>query len=286
MLQEIDVQDINIDLGVKTSPIFEKEAQNDVQIILFKVNYEGFENSYNKKVCGKTCYDYVKKVCSGFKTIETEILATDDPVFYAKSLIDDSYKFTALLFTDTPLLTSSTFLGAVDYARLKNVNMIRLYRGFIFNTEYLKCLSNLYLKEPMDFEPQDFLVCKNFNALNQINKIMQERIYNYHFQNGVEIVGTPIIDADAYIAQGSKILGACQILGATQIDKNVVVNNSILSGAIVGENSFINNSCVSDSILQNNVKVEPFSVIKNKSIICQNVTVSSLSKINNQKIEK
>ncbi len=285
MLQEIAVQDININLGTKTSPIFEKEAQKDVQIILFKVNYSNFENSYNKKICGKTCLEYVKKVCAGFKTIETEISASDDPIFYAKSLLDKSYKFTALLFTDTPLLTTSTFLGAVDYARLKNVNMIRLYRGFVFNTDYLCSLTNLYLKEPMDFEPQDFLVCKNFKSLNQINQIMQERIYNYHFENGVEIVGNPIIDADAFIEKGSKVIGASQILGATQIGEGVIVNNSVLSNAIVGKNSVINKACVSDSILQNDVKVEPFSIIKNKSIVCNNVTVKSLSKINNQKVE-
>ena len=35
------------------------------------------------------------------------------------------YKYTALLFSDTPLLTSSTFLGALDYARLKKINMLK-----------------------------------------------------------------------------------------------------------------------------------------------------------------
>ena len=137
----------------------------------------------------------------------------------------------------------------------------------------------------MDYEAQDFLVCKDYNTLNQITNIMQERIYNYHFENGVEIVGKPIIDADAFIQKSSKVLGASQILGNSQVGEGSIINNSILSGAIVGENCIINSSCISDSILKRGVRVEPFCVIKNKSIVCENVTVKSLSKMNNQKLE-
>ena len=288
MVEELVKTDINIDfkLDEKLSPIYNTDVNGDVQIVLFKVNYEGFEKAYLQKVCGKTCYEYVKKVCSNFKTIETEINSTDDPVFYAKSLINKDYKFTALLFCDTPLLTSSTFLGALDYARLKNVNMLRLYRGFIFNTEYLNTISNLYLKEPMDYESQDFIVCKNYRTLHQINNLMQERIYNYHFENGVTIVGNPIINADAIISRGSKIIGSSQILCSSQIAQNSIINNSIINNTIVGENCFIENSVITDSIVKNNAKVEPFCNIQNKSIICENVCVKSGSYINNQKIEK
>ena len=189
MVEELVETDVNVSLNLNVSPIYNDKAEKDVQIVLFKVNYEGFKEAYNQKICGKTCYQYVKKVCEGFKTIETEIDSTDDPVFYAKTLISKDYKYTVILFSDTPLLTTSTFKGALDYARLKSVNMLRLHRGFIFDTNYLFSISNLYLKEPINFEPQDFLVCKNYKALYEITKIMQSRIYNYHFENGVKISG-------------------------------------------------------------------------------------------------
>lgn len=288
MVEELVKTDININFNLeeKLSPIYNTESKNDVQIVLFKVAYEGFENSYNQKVCGKTCLEYVKKVCSGFKTFETEINSTDDPIFYAKSLIGKEYKYTAILFSDTPLLTSSTFLGAVDYARLKNINMLRLFRGFIFNTDYLFTISNLYLKEPMDYEPQDFLVCKDYKSLHEINNIMQQRIYNYHFENGVKIVGNPIIHADAFIGGGSIIIGASQILSGTQIGEKSVVNNSVINNSIVGENCFIESSVIEESILKNKVKIEPFACIKNKSIVCDNVCVKSFTIVNNKKVEK
>lgn len=285
MVEELVKTDVNINLGLNVSPIYEKQAIDDVQIVLFKVNYNEFQDSFNQKVCGKTCYEYVKKVCTGFKTIETQINSTDDPVFYAKALIGKEYKYTALLFTDTPLLTSSTFLGALDYARLKNINMLRLYRGFIFNTSYLFSIENLYLKEPMDYEAQDFLVCKNFKSLHEISNIMQERIYNYHFENGVKIEGHAIIDADVFIGKNTTICNS-QLLNNTQIEEGVVITNSCLNNAIVGENSKINCAVIEDSILKSNVLIEPFSSIKNKSIICENVKIGCFSQINNQKIEK
>lgn len=285
MTEEIIKKDINLDFNM--SPIYDLPHEKDVQIVLFKVNYDEFDtHAYNQTICGKTCYEYVKKVCTGFKTIETEIGSQEDPVFYAKSLISREYSYTALLFTDTPLLTTSTFLGALDYAKLKNVNILRLYRGFIFDTDYLFTIQNLFLKEPVQYEPQDFLVCNSYKNLHEITKVMQERIYNYHFENGVKIVGAPDIDADVFIGSGCEIWGASQLFGNTQLSANVVINNSTLNNSIVGENSCILNSFVENSILKTKVVVEPFVCIKNKSIVCENVTIKSGLLIDNQKIEE
>ncbi len=282
---EVIERDINIDLDLNLSPIYDKKVEQDVQIVLFKVTYKGLNNAYNQKVCGKTCYEYVKKVCAGFKTVEKEIDSTADPVHEAKSILNTNFKYTAILFSDTPLLRASTFLGALDYARLKNVNMLRLYRGFIFDTSYLMSISNLYLKEPMDYEAQDFKVCKDNKSLYEISNIMQQRIFDYHFENGVQIIGNTIIDADVFIGKGASVCNS-QLLNNTQIGENTKINNAIINNSIVGENNVITNAFVDNSILKNNVTVNAFSCIKNKSIICDNVQVDFNKVIDCQKIEK
>lgn len=282
-LEEIKVD--NIDLKINLSPMYKNDITKDVQIILFKVNYPEISSFFNQKICGKSQYEYLQNVCKGFYTQELEVNFTDNPILRAKSVLSKDYKYTALLFTDTPLLTRSTLLGILDYVKLKDLNFIRLYRGFVFSTSYLQTVDNVYDLKPLDFEAQDFTIVRDNKTLYTAHQIMQERIINYHLEQGVNILGKNVqIDADVSIKSGATISGSSQILGNSSIDKNANICSSIIENSVIGENSKIMSSTIKQSIIQQNVVVEPYCFIDKKSIICNNVAIKSGSRIENKKI--
>lgn len=244
-------------------------VDKDVAVIILKIHNPSFqttEKSFNLKVMGKSMLDWIKlafDTCP-LKEIETDmksdILSTIKPHLTNK-------KYTAVFYSDTPLLERRTFLNIMDWIQVKRMNVLKLERGYVFNTEFIKSCEHIYSgTEEHVFSKEDFLTVFNMSQLEIAGQILKNRIINYHQQNGVQILdkNTTFIDADVEIGKNVIIYPNNMILGESVIEDNAIIGPfCTIKQSKIGANSKISNCYLENSEVKKNTNLSPFTTILN-----------------------
>lgn len=154
------------------------------------------------------------------------------------------------------------------FARSRDVNVLRLTRGFVFNTEYIKGATEIATVQTEYFEEEDFITCYNQKQVAFVSDIIKNRILDFHMSEGVQIVdpNTTFVDCDVIIGAGSVIEPNNVIRGMTMIYPNCVLESgNVITDSIIGENCRIVSSFVSGSKIKERTVVGPFETIIKKS---------------------
>lgn len=280
-----------------------EELDKQVQVVLLLVNNPNFkvEKPYNLNMCGIKMKEWIIKSIKYAPIKEIEIDETDDLISVLKNVDLGNQKYTLVLFSDTPLLKRKTILEIIEYVSIKKLSVLKLTRGYVFETEYLKTIDKLYAPQLHYFDEEDFITCFNFKQFSLINDILQTRIINFHMKNGVLFYNPSScnIDVDVVIEKGVKVYannvlkGKCIIETNSQLLEGNKIENSIIKNDCVIENSHINKSfieencvikpnCVieNNSLIQNNAIINSFSFIKN-SVVKSNSNIEAFSKLEN-----
>ena len=269
----MEIKELETDLFDSVETLIQKislePVDSDTSVIILKIHNPAFqtdEKSYNLKLLGKTMVEWLKQIFGScpIKEIETDqkadILSTIKPHLTNK-------KWTAVFYADTPLLERKTFLNILDYVQVKNINALKLERGYVFNTEFLKQSNHIFFEpEEQKFSQEGFLSVFNMEKLEYATQVLKTRIIAFHQQNGVQIVdkNSTYIDNDANIGKNVIIYPNTIISGNSTIEDGVHLgpNCTIINSTVKKKNSLAN-CFIENSEIKEKTTVKPFSSIIN-----------------------
>ena len=279
MEKEVDVDKILEDLQNKEYFV---KSDNSCDVIILKIDNPAFKlknkKSYNLEILGKSMLDWVKLAVCDFNISEIECDMSSSIFDVVKPYLKNS-KYTMILYADTPLVTKNTISDIVTYVVGKGLKVCKLSRGYVFDTEYLKTCEKVYSLSTYSFNESDFLPVINFAELNKVTAILQHRILEFHFNNGVQLIKpeTLTIEADVVIGSNVVIYPFNELRGETVIGDDVTLysSNTIIS-SIIFNNCNIEKSYIKNSVIKEDCNLLPFCNIYNNSLVNKGNTIASV----------
>lgn len=236
-------------------------------VLLYKnSNFKDLIKPYNLEICGKKMFEWVTSAVDCF---ETKTITCDDSsniVSLVKPLLNDK-KIVVVLYSDTPLISYNTIEDIVDYFNFRGLNVLKLNRGWVFNSEYIKSAESVSSVITHEFGELDFYPVGDYKALNFVTEKIEDKILNFHLENGVIIEDrkSTFIDADVIIGKGVKIRPNNVLRGETFVANNCVLESgNTIENSIIGANCVIKNSYIKNSKITDNMVVGPFEIIEGK----------------------
>lgn len=207
-------------------------------IILLNKNpsFVGVNRPFDLEICGKKMWKYVELAASAYR-VKTTIITPETNIFQVVKPMLTGSRWTLILYSDTPLIQKSTIEEIIDYAQTKGISALKLARGYIFDTQYLKQADGMASENICHFGTEDFMVAFDARQLEFITQIMKSRIIEFHQHNGVIIMdnNTTFIDADVVIESGviihpfNVIKGNSIISRSTTLKSGNIIENSIVA---------------------------------------------------------
>ncbi len=219
-------------------------------------------------LCGKKMIDWVKIASCGCEQKVVDEPSENDLLETLKGLAGD-FKFVVVLYSDTPLLKKETFLDVVKFFSSKNMNVLKLKRGYVFKTEFLQNAQILMSTNVENFGEEDFALIDSAEKISYAFNVLRARILSYHKQNGVVLLGenTIFVDADVEIEPGVVIYPNNVIKGESYIGKNVIIESgNYIIDTIVCDGAFVCQSYIEKSKVGEGKTVGPFARVINQKI--------------------
>ena len=156
---------------------FEFESPKDYKVnaIVLLVENSRLNEGYSLNLLGKQMKDWVRDTVSHFDCKFVLLEEKDNPLEVVKPFIEDE-DYTIVLFSDTPLLKSSTVLDVLDYATTKQLDFCKLPRGFIVNSQNFKSNKIETSAEPNFVEKEDFYSVFDCKTLATAKTVLKNRI--------------------------------------------------------------------------------------------------------------
>ena len=227
--------------------------------------------NYRSLLLGMPMCEWVAGAFEGYNI--TFVDEYDDYCAIAKEY-SDSYTYTIVISGNMPLLNKDNIASLVQYGCFKQAQYVKFTGGIMINNEYLRNtqVPSYDCVYTGDFE--NFYLVENKIQLNQIIKVLTDKIVQYHIANGVEIYGKVTIEPKVEIESGVTIFGGNVIKGYSYISSGTILKeNNVISDSIIGSNCALSSSIITNSKLGNNCFVMPFCVVENKTI-ADNTTIN------------
>lgn len=234
--------------------------KDEVLFVVVKAYHSFVKDLPNVELCGKRLLDWVLNAGSG---CETRIIEDCEDIIGRVRGISTNKNIIAVFYSDTPLLDKGTFNKFCEYFSSHNMNFLRLSRGFIVKSEFLK--NNFTLAQgASELDDKNLLVADSAKVLNLMSNSLYNRILNYHIKNGVIIYGqnTVFIDGDVEIEGGVIIYPNNVIKGQSIIGENAVIESgNVIKNSIISNDAVVRGSYIENSKISAGASIEPFSKI-------------------------
>ena len=264
-------------------------GEYSIKYIILAVDNKNFnitKPSYEIKLFGKSMVEWVKSACEEVPTVIT-VECEHDPIREIKPFLGNS-EWTIVLYSDTPLITNATISKSFNYCLSRHLNVCKLPRGYIFKTEYVKRIEEVYGLENVSVSQNDFLQATDFNTLAKINDLLKNRIYDFHQKNGVFIMdkNSTYIESDVSISKGVTIYPNNSIYGNTEIGEDVVLfaGNRII-GSIISTGATLENSSVVNSVIGEKCRIKN-STVGNDCLIKANCKIIDYASVKESVIDE
>lgn len=236
-------------------------------VLLYKNENFNVRAPYDIEIMGKKMWEWVALSGAGAKIKTTPCTAECDIISLVKPFVKDE-KYTIVLYSDNPLITKSNILEIMEYFKNKGLNVLKLKRGFVFNSKHLKnCDSVLAPTNPI-FDGEEFDAVDNFEMVAKVSDRLRRNILNFHMNNGVYIadIDSTYIDADVIIEKGVRIAQNNTIKGESYIGENTVLEpNNVVINSIISNDVVLRGAYISNSRIAENSIVGPFESIINRN---------------------
>ena len=235
-------------------------------IVLLVENGRLKDNGYSLPLYGKQMKDWVKDCVSHFDCLFVNLGEKDNALEVIKPFIKDE-DFTIVLFSDTPLLTSTTVLDSLDYATTKQLDFCKLPRGFIVKSQNFLNDKITQSAEPAFINKQEFFVVFDSKTLSQAKNEIKNKILEKHLKNKVIIddINSTHIDYQVEIAPFVEIAANNVIKGETKVEENVCLKeNNVIENCLIKKNSVVFYSVLNGVEIEENSNIGPFVVKANK----------------------
>ena len=249
-----------------------QESENPLNNVLFVVLLNRNENfgvraPYDLNVMGKKMWEWVALAGDGAVVKTTPCTEESDILTLIKPFVKDE-EYTMVFYSDTPLLSRESVIEILEYVKSRDLNVLKLARGYVFNSKYLLNCESILATENKLFGGEEFEKIDSFEKLEKVNIKLRDLILKFHMGNGVYIKDTKstYIDADVVIEKGVIIEPNNVIAGQSYIGENTVLeSNNIIKESIISNNVVLKCSYVSNSRISENLIVGPFESIINKN---------------------
>ena len=245
-------------------------VDSDVHVIVLKTDNKTMqttEKSYNLKIWGKSILQWTT---SAFGSCPITFVDADLNSSIQSLVLPhlSGKKWTAIFYADTPLLTRKTFLNILDYVQTKCLDGLKLARGYIFNTEFLKNSNNLNGIAKTDLFADDFFAIFNMTQFQEASQTLKTKILNHHKQNGVQILddNSTFIDADAEIENDVVIFPNNVIAGGSVIKSGSIIEPfCTIKNSVVGKNCRLRSNYLENATLKDGTQTKPFEIFEGDS---------------------
>ncbi len=239
------------------------------------------------KLCGKTMLEWVKNAIPVVSNVTVyEINENTDLEEELKTLLKNG-EYTAVFFSDTPLLQKSTVENIFNYVEIKRLNYCKLHKGFVFKTNDI-ARNNSDILQASYYSEEDFIQCNNLKDLCQIEQILQQRINLSYIENGIRIYNpsSVVIGYGVKIGKRTTIYPNCRILGLTEIGEDCEIReNSTIENSVIENNVSVENSKIEQSVVGFGTKVGPYARIRPNCKIGENCKIGNFCEIKNSTIQ-
>lgn len=268
-------------IETKTAKIQTSINYSDVDVVIFRMK------NFSETLLEKPMIKWVEDVCKKFSPNVVDYDYSEPELSQIINNLGNK-KYTMVLFSFTPLLTSKNIMLCLDYLFLKDYKLIKMTYGYAFETEYLKNINEI--KEPVLFsgDSSEFLKVQSKEEVSYAKDVLQRRIIQNLLSNNVEITNPANVVINAYVVvEGNVTIFPFNTLtGKTIIKSNVVLKEgNYISDSEIGAYSIISNSTVKESTVGSNCIVYPFNTIENNCFIGANSTIKSHNQLNNTYLE-
>lgn len=263
---------LNEDKEIKVKPkeknqLFIEKENVLVIILLYKSEeFKQIIKPYNIEICDKKIVDWVKDSCCEYEIKTVTCDKNSNIVNLIKPLLNEK-PITLVLYADTPLLTNETIIENIDYFSLSGMNVLKLPRGWLFKTEYIKNTDSISAVQTRQFNEFEFKPILNLKDYSVVAKIIKQKILDKHYKNEVIIIDENLtyIGPDVIIEAGTRIEPNNVLKGMTYVGKNCVLEPfNYIKDSIISNNCVIKNSNIIKSKITENMVVGPFEIIENK----------------------
>lgn len=138
-------------------------------------------------------------------------------------------------------------------------------------------------------DPSEFYGINNKKELARAEKILRKRVNDAYMEDGV-IMETPdiiTIQPGVEIGKDTVISGLVKILGKTKIGENCYIEGSTrIVDSEISENVKIDNSIIEESKVGKNTDIGPFSHLRPKADLGENVHIGNFVEVKNSTVGK
>lgn len=260
---------------------------DDICGIILKVSYPNMGDTSAIEILGKPMLEWVRFSLGG--SYHDSIPYSDSvplPIL-VKPYVRRESEYTVILYSDTPLITRKTVLDAVAITKQKQLNVLKMTRGYVIRTAFLLGAEKLYGENPYYFDEEDFMTAFNFKQVALVSEALKNRIITYHMNQGVQFddPSSTFVGCDVIIAKGVRIGPGNIIKGKTVIKERAVIGTrNTIDASIIGEGVFVESSYVLSSSVGAGTSVGPNAYLRPGSEIGSECRIGDFVEIKNSTI--
>ena len=236
------------------------ESVDTIVLLVRSPLFGNFLRPYDISLLGKKMWEWVAAAAPG-KVHTTTCSSESDVLTLIKPFLGNA-KYTLVLYSDTPLITSKTVREIITYDTARDMNVMRLVRGLVLNTEWAKTATTIASTLTQHFSDEEFFTVSSCAQIPMALDTLKMRVLDHLMQTGVVIFdpSSTSIDADTMVESGVQIHGNNTLRGKSLICKGTVLESgNYIENSIIKENCRIFQShIVSEKIEANSVVVAKF----------------------------
>lgn len=238
--------------------------------IVLKVKYPEVGDTAEIEILGKKMLDWVKLSLGDTCIAEADYDEDQTVPLLIRPYLNTQYPYTVVLFSDTPLISKTSIIDAVEALKQNGQNVLKMTRGFVFKTAFIMSVDKIYTEQTHYLNEDDFVTAFSFKQIQLIGEMLKNRIISLHMSAGVyfEDAATTFIGADVKIGKNVRIAPNNVITGNTIIGDNVTIKcGNVIEDCIVDVEATIDSSRLYFSYIGKRTKVGPFAYIRPESVI-------------------
>lgn len=252
------------DIKIKSVKI--KDIRRFQAIILDNVSTK---NSFQGKILGRELKYWVKFALGDISTRILEYTASEPILEQVRNYISNEYDYTFVLLSSTALLEEADICVLKDYAIYKNICLCKLPVGYILNNRYFLSTDKPNVDSVYTGNIDNFYIIENKKQYKYALEILQDRINNFHIENGVEIVKPNLvyIEPEVDISSGVTIYPGVAIRGNSSIGEDTIIkDNAVIENSDIGDKCFIGGAHIENCLVGSGVCVASFCEIGDSTI--------------------
>ena len=237
------------------------------------------EKSFNLDILGQPMFTWVARACPSIPvTIQTNGIS--NPLELIRPYLKDA-DYTVVLYSDTPLVKKSTIEEIIDYVRNKGLNVCKLSRGWVYKTEYIKRVGEVFAPQTYKFNEDEFMCVDDHFSMQKARQILKNRILDFHSKNGVIFTSPELVEIDANVTIGKNTIlsGHCRISSKTQIGENCKLVDCKINSSKVCERTTILGAVVDKSVIENDCLIDNKTIVADRSLVQKNTIIGKNNNI-------